>query len=246
MLELFENKEYIKLNKKVNKELAMPYIPKEFESFLLETKDKLESQLEIRNIKNSHFSFDEVFDLLKSPDRKINKDEVLEFLSIFNLNNKIEEIQELLNLDNIYISFIYKLKIIFLLKNMNINKSFTLTDDLGRIHKINVKKVAPLNENPDFILIKKRITEILFKYPVMLKYSLNLLESLFINKILIDYSVKIEKTSLYICLLSAKELGQESLLENLIKRYEVNLDSKEVKNGIKEVLSLIYYGYGKK
>ncbi|NQX83259.1 MAG: hypothetical protein HRS50_00905 [Mycoplasmataceae bacterium] len=168
-IELFIIKnEYEKALKVINEELSMPYIPIEFEKFLLESLNNIPI-----NDKKSVFnlSLEKILDLLIKLD-KSNKDfsELIQHLSKFNLKNEKDELEY-------YFSKSENKRNRAMIFELLIKEKVDMECEYG-----NPTKVEPVTESISYLADKEKLKNRLDKIPTLIEPSYRLLDEIYLTK----------------------------------------------------------------
>lgn len=242
MNSLFEKKEYIKLDELIKEEKGLPYIPPEFKKFLDEIDEKCRIKKHKSESKINTLSFDEVYRLLTIPDSKIDKEELLDYLKIYNLKIHLDRVKDLLQYDNYVVSTPLKIKILFILKSQNIKGNFVVKYNKTSFNTINLEKIDYIENNPKFKKINDKLELILGKNIVVIEVAKKIVETILINSLLLGIDMDLDDIAMYSSILAARKLDQKIVLRNIMNKYKIFMEDPKIKSGMKRVLSILYYG----
>ncbi len=160
---LIENQDFVRANKIIEEELAMPYVPKDVLMKLQQLHDICKFNL-IEEKKSEILSPIEVYEYLKSGKNKAYK--ALETLSMANIRNYLDVIKDLLVDDEV--NRVLKSLLIEQLQIQQISNIINFTID-GQVYSIIPNKIpSPLTQT-NYLVISKKIEKIVDKNPSFLQ-----------------------------------------------------------------------------
>ncbi len=166
--ESLKKKDYDFAIKLINEEISMPYIPMEFENYLIETLKKIPLN---NNEERYTFTIEKIIDLLiKLDDDKNDYSELINQLNKFNLEKNLNEITY------------------FFLKAKNKKNISLVFDELCK-QKTNVildlgnpSEIESIEETVEYIRDKKKMELTLDKYPLLIEPGNELLKEIYLTK----------------------------------------------------------------
>lgn len=204
-----EDKKYDEALELINTELDMPYVPMDFEKFLLE---KLK-EIPLPDFdKNFSLSIDKIFDLLVELDKDKNDYiELINQLSKFNLKNNIEEIEFYFNKTSNKKNHLYIFDILCEQK-VDINLLYG-----------NPSKTTSFKEDKGYISDKENLLNDLSDTPTLIDVGVKLLNEVYLTKYL---NQKIEKDFYEVILFTLSRIFE---LDYLLKKIKTNLNDIKLK-----------------
>ncbi len=164
---LIDNEEYSKALKLINEELSMPYIPMDFENYLIDNLKRIPAE---KIGSDFTLSLEKVVDLLIQLDEnKENFNELINQLKKYNLSQNKEEISY------------------FFSKTKNIRNRIKVFDILCEsnvdieLEYGNPNKVIAINKNKEFNKDLKVIKNKLQKYPLLIDPAMELLYEIYLS-----------------------------------------------------------------
>lgn len=149
---LFLNK-LIEASLLINDELKVPYIPRDFENFLLDKKKEIE--LVINENNSRHISMDDIMEIDTFDEEKLIQ--VIPSLNEFNLNKLVSKIQMVF--DNHNISNLVKSLLIASLSDNGLNATFTVIKE-NTIIRFNPSTIKDIRETDNYFYIRDEIKKI--------------------------------------------------------------------------------------
>ena len=149
---LFLNK-IIEAASLINEELKVPYIPRDFEDFLL--KKQKEIDLIINEKNDKQFTIDDLFEIDSFDETKLIQ--VIPSLNDFNLSKIVDKIQNVFNNPNI--SNLIKSLLIASLSDNGLNASFTVVKENTTI-RFNPSTITDIRETENYYYIRNEIKKL--------------------------------------------------------------------------------------
>ena len=149
---LFLNK-IIEAASLINEELKVPYIPRDFEDFLL--KKQKEIDLIINEKNDKQFTIDDLFEIDSFDETKLIQ--VIPSLNDFNLSKIVDKIQNVFNNPNI--SNLIKSLLIASLSDNGLNASFTVVKENTTI-RFNPSTITDIRETDNYFYIRNEIKKL--------------------------------------------------------------------------------------
>ncbi|RKX66969.1 MAG: hypothetical protein DRP42_01805 [Tenericutes bacterium] len=160
----------------IREELSLPYIP-------METEKELHKFLELVNsklISEKPFDIQKIFELINSPKFDgIDKLGTVEMLAKANLREYDVEIKEILHNKNKIVPFVFKVRLLMLLKEQNIDNKYELLNVDNKQITIDLKDVTLPQDNLAFAAESNRVNVLLERHPGVFTVALNLLENFY-------------------------------------------------------------------
>ncbi len=160
--------EFEKASKMINEELTMPYIPREFEKFLI---DSL-GQIPLSSRTDSYsLTLDRITDLLIKLDKSKNDtSDLIKYMSKFNLENEKEELEY-------YFSKTTNKRNRAMVFELLINMKVDIECDMGR-----TSQAISIKEMPEYKTDLEVIQNKLEKYPTFSEITIDLLDEVYLTK----------------------------------------------------------------
>lgn len=216
--DLIAQEKYNEVTKIINEELSMPYIPMEFEKFLIETLDSLP----LGDNENSFsFSLEKIVDLLiKLDESQSDYSDLISQLKKFNLVNEKDELEYYFNKSK-------NKRNRAMIFELLIKEKADIECEYG-----NTSTAKSVTESDQYLSDKEEIEKRLDKYQVLIEPSVKLLDEIYLTKHLGQ-----ELTGSYadmVIFTLSKIFGQEELIE------DIN-DFDELKNKLENFKSFENY-----
>lgn len=171
ILDLLKNNEYEKALKIINDELNMPYIPREFEKFLLISLNEINPHLNKLNNNYVNFSVEKIVDILiKFDNLKYFSNELINKLDKFNLAKEIDEI-------DYFFQKVKNKKSIALFFEILIKQKIDVNTPLG-----NPRKSLSFKEEKNYLSDLKKIDELLDNDLNFREISIDLMNDIYLTK----------------------------------------------------------------
>ena len=149
---LFLN-EIIEVATLINEELKVPYIPRDFENFILEKRKEIELVMKENNKKTITMEY--LMDIDSFDEEKLI--EVIPSLNEFNLNKLVDKLQ--IVFDNPNISNLIKSLLIASLSDNGLNATFTVNKENTTI-RFNPSKITDIRETDNYFYIREEIKKL--------------------------------------------------------------------------------------
>ncbi len=200
---LLIDKDFKQALKIVNEELSMPYIPMEFEDYLLK---KLEEIPMNKNLESFSLSLEKIIDLLIKLDKsQSDLTELISHLKKFNLKNEKDELEY-------YFHKSENKRNRAMIFELLIEEKADIECDLG-----NPSKGSSIKNDINYKEDLFKLNEKLIEYPILNEPAINLLNEIYLTK---HYNQKIEGNYFDMVIFTLAKLFEQKELLNLVDDYE--------------------------